>query len=92
MKHAMRRTEGVRWDRWRRIAMMQSLQMMVLSGVVRRAELYPHRHFDKCVDLDADPEASLSSRSDVTLDEQSWFPRFAGQQADSPLMHARNAT
>jgi hypothetical protein len=92
MKYVTRRTEGIRWDRWRRIAMIQSLRMMVLSGVVRRAELYPHRHFDKCVDLDADPEATLSSMSDVVLDEQSWLTRFSCRRADSLLTHARHTT
>jgi hypothetical protein len=92
MKYTMRRTEGIRWDRWRRIAMRQSLQLMVINGVVRRAEVYPHRHLDKCVDLDADSEASLSSVSDVTFDEQSWFTRFSCRQADSLFTHARHTT
>ena len=66
MKYAMRRTKGIRWDRWPH-SMMRSLQLMVMNGVIRRAEVYPHRNLDKYVDLDADPEASLSSLSAVTL-------------------------
>jgi hypothetical protein len=89
MNYAMRRTRGTRRDR---MAAMRSLQLMVVNGVVRRAEVYPHRNLDKYVDLDADPEASLSSLSAVTPDQHSWFARFSHRQADSPLMHARNAT
>jgi hypothetical protein len=86
MKYAMRRTAGTRWDRR---AAMRSLQLMVVNGVIRRAEVFPHRNLDKYVDLDADPEASLSS---MAIDKQSWFTRFSGRQAESPLTHARNAT
>ena len=89
MKYAMRRTRGTRRDR---MATMRSLQLMVVNGVIRRAEVFPHRNLDKYVDLDADPEASWSSLSAVTPDQRSWFARFSSQPADSPLTHARNAT
>jgi len=87
MKYARRRTAGTRWDRK---AAMRSLQLMVVNGVIRRAEVFPHRNLDKYVDLDADPEASLSSLSAVT--PNSWFARFSSRQVDFPLTHARNAT
>ncbi|MEP6891075.1 MAG: hypothetical protein ABI955_10330, partial [Nitrospirota bacterium] len=89
MKYAMRRTRGTRRDR---MAAMRSLQLMVVNGVIRRAEVFPHRNLDKYVDLDADPEASLSSLSAVTPDQHSWFARFSSRPADLPLTHARNAT
>ncbi|HSL03016.1 MAG TPA: hypothetical protein VK901_05705 [Nitrospiraceae bacterium] len=89
MKYTMRRTAGTRWDR---MVAMRSLQLMVINGVIRRAEVFPHRNLDKYVDLDADPEAALSSLSAVTLDEQSWFTRVSCRQAGSPFTHARNAT
>jgi hypothetical protein len=87
MKYARRRTAGTRWDRK---AAMRSLQLMVVNGVIRRAEVFPHRNLDKYVDLDADPEASVSSLSTATLDTQGWFTRFVGRQAESPLTHARH--
>jgi len=74
------------------MATMRSLQLMVVNGVIRRAEVFPHRNLDKYVDLDANPEASLSLLSDVTPDQRSWFARFSSQPVDSPLTHARNAT
>jgi hypothetical protein len=88
MKYAMRRTRGIRRDR---MAAMRSLQLMVVNGVIRRAEVFPHRNLDKYVDLDADPEASLSSLSAVMPDQHSWFALFS-RPVDSPLTHARNAT
>ena len=89
MKYAMRRTAGTRWDRK---AAMRSLQLMVVNGVIRRAEVFPHRNLDKYVDLDADPEAALSSMAVGTDDKQSWFTRFSCRQTESPFTHARNAT
>lgn len=41
MKTATKRKAGVKWDLWRRAVSVQSLQMMVMSGVVRRADLDP---------------------------------------------------
>jgi hypothetical protein len=87
MKYARKRTAGARWDRK---AAMRSLQLMVVNGVIRRAEVFPHRNLDKYVDLDAYPEASVSSISTRTLEKQGWFTRFVGRQAESPLTHARH--
>jgi hypothetical protein len=41
MKRTMRRTAGISWGRWHRMVVTRSLQMMVMSGVVRRADLNP---------------------------------------------------
>ena len=89
MKYTMRRTTAARRNR---MATMRSLQLMVVNGVIRRAEVFPHRNLDKYVDLDAYPEASLSSLSAVTPDRHRWFALFSSRPADSPLTHARNAT
>jgi hypothetical protein len=89
MTYTMRGTTAARRNR---MATMRSLQLMVINGVIRRAEVFPHRNLDKYVDLDADPEASLSSLSAVTPDQHSWFARFSSRPADSSLTHARNAT
>ena len=89
MKYTRRRTAGPRWDR--KVA-IRSLQLMVINGVIRRAEVYPHRNLDKYVDLDAYPEAALSSISGVIPDKESWFTRLSSRQAESPLTHARHAT
>lgn len=89
MTYTMRGTTVARRNR---LATMRSLQLMVVNGVIRRAEVFPHRNLDKYVDLDADPEAALSSLSAVTPEPHNWFARFSSRQADSPLTHARNAT
>jgi hypothetical protein len=89
MAYTMRGTIAARRNR---MATMRSLQLMVINGVIRRAEVFPHRNLDKYVDLDADPEASLSSLSAVTHHQHSWFARFSSRLADSSLTHARNAT
>ena len=41
MKRTIRRATGISWEQWHRMVMMQSLRMMVMSGVVRRADLDP---------------------------------------------------
>jgi len=49
MKHTMRRTVGISWERWHRMFVMQSLRMMVMSGVVRRADCDPPLvHLNSC--------------------------------------------
>jgi hypothetical protein len=91
MEHAMRRTDGIRWDRWHRMVVMRSLQMMVMSGVVRRAEIDPPQHLDDCANIETDPEASLSMPP-VIFDEQGWFTRFVRRREDSPFTHERHTT
>ncbi len=93
MKYARRRTEGIRWDRWHRMVVMKSLQMMVLSGVVRRAEVDPPLHRDDCVNIETDPEALVSiSMPPVIVDDQGWFTRFIHRRADSLFTQARHTT
>jgi hypothetical protein len=91
MKHAMRRTKGIRWDRWHRMVVLRSLQLMVMNGVVRRAEVDPPQHLNDCAEVDTDPEASLSiAMAPVIVDEQGWFTRFFRRRADSPFTDARH--
>ena len=93
MKYAMRRTEGIRWDRWHRMVVMRSLEMMVMNRVVRRAEVDPPRYLDDVADIEMDPEESLSiSMPPVIIDEQSWFTLFVRRGVDSPFMHERHTT
>lgn len=41
MKTIAKRKVSVQWELWRGAVSLQSLQMMVMSGVVRRADLDP---------------------------------------------------
>lgn len=41
MKMIAKRKVSVKWELWRGAVSLQSLQMMVMSGVVRRADLDP---------------------------------------------------
>lgn len=43
MKQKGRRTAGVPWAKWHRMIVLRSLKMMVMSGVVLRADLAPRR-------------------------------------------------
>lgn len=74
MKRTMRRTAGISWEQRHRMVVMQSLQMMVMSGVVRRADLAP-----PLVPLDAAP-GGLDGQggSDASNDtaEPGWFARM----------------
>ena len=92
MKYARRQTEGIRWDRWHRRVMMRSLELMVLNGVVRRAEVDPPQHRATRADSEAVPRASLPSLPLVQLDEQGWFTRFFRRRADAPFTHVRHTT
>ena len=93
MKQAMRRTKSIRWDRWHHMVVLRSLQLMVMNGVVRRAEVDPPQRLGDCTDIEADPEVSVSiSMPRVNLEEQSWFTRFTCRQADSPFTDVRHTT
>lgn len=95
MKYVMRRAKGVRWDRWHRMVVMRSLEMMVMNGVVRRAEVDPPPYLDDCADIetDTDTEASVSiSVPPGIVDEQRWFTRYFRRRTDSSLTHARHTT
>ena len=92
MNYAKRRTNSIRSDRQRRMVAMQSLRLMVTSGVVRRAEMDYPRHPDDCADIDADPEVSVSLSPPVDPDEPGWLTRFVRRQTDSSFTHARHTT
>ena len=91
MKNAMRRTRGVRWDCWRRMVTMRSLELMVMNGVIRHATVDPPQYLDACADIEASPEDSLSLPP-VIIDEQGWFTRFFRRREFSPLTHERHTT
>ncbi|MGH7485432.1 MAG: hypothetical protein ACREMY_07475 [bacterium] len=93
MKYAMRRTKGIRWDRWHRMVVTRSLEMMVMNRVLRHAEVDPPRHSNDAANIEADPEESASrSMPDVITDEQGWFTRFVRRRVGSPFTHARHTT
>ncbi len=90
-KSGMRRTGGIRWDRWHRKVVIRSLQMMVMSRVLRRAEIDPPQCREDCRDIEMEKEASLSLPS-VICNEQGWFTRFFHRWADSSFIHERHTT
>jgi hypothetical protein len=90
MTYGRGRTTGILRNRWHRMVVMQSLRMMVLSGVVRRAEVDPPRHLNDAADIQAVPEASLPSSLPVNYGEQGWFTRFFRRRAHSSYTHARH--
>ena len=92
MRKTRKRTKGIRWNRWHRMVVLRSLQLMVMNGVVRRAEVDPPQHLDDCADIGTDPEAAFSSMPPVNLDEQGWFTRFFRRRADLLISHARHTT
>ena len=94
MKYAKRGTRGIHWGRWRRRMVMRSLEMLVTSGVVRRAEVAPPQHSDRdeCPDIEAGSEASVLPLSAVNLDAPGWFTRFVRRRGDSPLTQVRHTT
>jgi hypothetical protein len=94
MSYAMKRIEGLCWDRRRCMVVMQSLRLMVLSRVLRRAEVDPPQYLDDCAgsETDADTAASLSSVPLGSLDELSWFTRLFHRRTDSIIHHARHTT
>jgi hypothetical protein len=91
MKNTMRRTEGIRWDRWHRMAMMRSLELMVLNGVVRSAEVDPPQYPAGRAAMEVGSRAS-SSMPLVNLEKQSWFTRFFRRRADASFTQARHTT
>lgn len=71
---------------------MRSLEMLVTSGVVRRAEVDPPQHLDERPDSDTSPEAPGLSLPADNLDAQGWLSRFVRRLADSPFKHVRHTT
>jgi hypothetical protein len=94
MSYAMKRIEGICWESRRCMVVMQSLRLMVLSGVLRRAEVDPPQYLDVCAgsETDADTAASLSSVLHGSVDSQSWFTRLFHRRADLIIHHARHTT
>jgi len=93
MKFVMRRTKGIRWDRWHRMVVTQSLEMMVMNRVLRHAEVDPPRHHEDVTNIEADPEESAPrSMPAVITDERGWFTRFVRRRVGSPFTHARHTT
>lgn len=91
MKYAVRRTAGIRWDRWHRMVTMRSLELMVMNGVVRSAEVDPPQHPARRTDIGTNPRAS-SAMPLVNLDNQSWFTRIFRRRADASFAHVRHTT
>jgi hypothetical protein len=92
MKDFKKGTRGVHWGRWRRGIVMRSLEMLVTSGVVRRAEVDPPQHRYECPDSEVDPETSALSLPAVNLDATGWFSRFIRRRGNSPFTHVRHTT
>lgn len=94
MSYALKRIEGICWDRRRCMVVMQSLRLMVLSGVLRRAEVDPPQYLDDCADseMNAITAASLSSLPFSSGDALSWFTRLLHRQTDLAINHARHTT
>jgi len=71
--------------RWRRPLSQSTLQMMVMSGVVRRADLNPppapHRH--------QPPDNRPGMFPQEAASEQGWLSRmFLGRKAQTPANHS----
>jgi hypothetical protein len=86
VKSVARRKAGANWDLWRRAVSFESLQMMVMSGVVRRADLDPPQnqgrtgYWHRDVAKVAVPQESAS--------EQGWISRMIlGRKSVSQSTH-----
>lgn len=91
MKHTMRRTTCICLDHRRRMVLLRSMQLMVINGVVRRAEVDPPRPRTDCENMHADIEASISSTPPASLDVQGWFIRLFRRPTDVLIHHARHS-
>ncbi len=75
MKHNMRWAAGISWEEWHRMVVMRSLKMMVMSGVVRRANLNPPLvHFDSA-EGGSDGQGGDQPSAD-SLAEPGWLARM----------------
>jgi hypothetical protein len=92
IKYGVRRDTGIRWDRWNRKVTMHSLQLMVMNGVVRSAEIDPPRYRAGRPDVKAKTTASQLSRPPVDLAGQGWFTKLFRRRADVPIHHVRHTT
>jgi hypothetical protein len=77
MKYTMRRTAaGISWEQWHRMVVMQSLQMMVMSGVVRRADLDPPLVHLNSAQGGPDRQGGGDETSTSSMAEPGWFARI----------------
>lgn len=75
MNRTMRRTAGISWEQWHRTVVMQSLQMMVMSGVVRRADLDPPSIQLNSAQGGPDGQGEDETSAD-SLAEPGWFAKM----------------
>jgi len=73
VKH--RRTAGISWEPWHRAVVMQSLKMMVMSGVVRRADLDPPLIHLSPAEAGTEEHGGNQDFANGTV-EPSWFARM----------------
>lgn len=74
VKHATKRKTMVKWDLWRRAVSFESLQMMVMSGVVRRADLDPPQNPERTGYWHR--EAAKVAVPQEAASEQGWISRM----------------
>lgn len=87
-----RRDTGIRWDRWNRKVTMQSLQLMVMNGVVRSAEIDPPRYRAGRPDVKAKTTVPQLSIASVDPAGQGWFSKLFRRRADPLIHHVRHTT
>lgn len=86
MKAVAKRKAGVKWDLWRRAVSFESLQMMVMSGVVRRADLDPPQNPDRTGYWHR--EAVKFAVPQESASEQGWISRMIlGRKSASQASH-----
>lgn len=86
MKVVAKRKAGVKWDLWRRAVSFESLQMMVMSGVVRRADLDPPQNPGRTGYWHRD--AAKVAVPQESASEQGWISRMIlGRKSASQTTH-----
>jgi hypothetical protein len=75
VKHNMRRTAGISWAEWHRMVVMRSLKMMVMSGVVRRADLAPPPVHPNSLEAGSDGPGGDQTSADSPA-EPGWLARM----------------
>lgn len=89
MNDAMIRTVNIRGDLRRRTTVLRTLQLMVMNGVVRRAETDLPRHPADSAESETDG-AALGSPMPPDTHEPTWFTRFFRRRGESPFKRARH--
>jgi len=90
MKNVIRRTKGIRWDLWHRTAVRQSLEILVMNRVVRRAEVDPPRYRNGIPAIRVDRNATSAYSPSVNFGGQGWFTRFFRRRADPSITYMRH--